>query len=417
MFWARGVGDLFGADHIMLVREHEVNDAPRQLSNRLGITVLPSADLTAMQQLYGEPLPDPTGALSAMFDRATVAKNLGAYTGLNRNLAPLLEYREFDYWVYEDHRNPVQLVAHLQGAAKHLEPRNPVHLALFVDLAWLYTLTLVRVCGHLQSAFLRDQDRGLQEYLFGGATNLREKVEVAELLRSVAPEGTQPLNHLPSYYPQLRELVTRLMRRPAEVQEALRYAEAVSALMAARVRVALPEAFGVDYRPIAAKLVADVCGFLVAAGGLDPEFRVQARAWLLGEPVATARKASAQAGAPTPRDASVAGDSGDPAVGSDSPSVAASQASGSASTPRVPRQSGTTRPGSADAAGEGETVAAEGRTQDAIARPSTGDARGTAHRAGMQQTVQDELDVESVVSLESTGESETSASTTDENHG
>lgn len=290
MFWARGVGDLFGADHVMLVREHDVNDATRQLSSRLGITVLPSADLTTMQQLYGDPIDDPAGPLSVLFDRTAVAQNLAAFTGLDRRLRPLLEYREFDYWVYDHHRNPVQLVAHLHDATRHLDPRNRIHLALFVDLTWQYIVTLVRACAYVQGAYLRDQDRGLQEYLFGGATNLQEKVEVANLLRSVAPAGVQRLDHLPPYYSQMRELVTRLMRRPNEIQTALRYAEVVSAMMAAGTRVKLQDAIGAEFHPVAAKLVADVCGFLVAAAGLDPEFRVQARAWLLGEPIAMARQ-------------------------------------------------------------------------------------------------------------------------------
>ena len=113
MFWARGVADLFGADQVMLVREHDVIDATRQLSSRLGITVLPAADLAAMQQLHGAPLANPTGPLGLMFDRQSVADNLSAFTGLDRRLNPLLEYRQFDYWVYEHHRNPIQLVAHL----------------------------------------------------------------------------------------------------------------------------------------------------------------------------------------------------------------------------------------------------------------------------------------------------------------
>ncbi|AEG43904.1 hypothetical protein [Isoptericola variabilis] len=408
MFWARGVGDLFGADHVMLVREHEVNDATRQLSNRLGITVLPSADLAAMQQLYGEPLTDPDGALRVLFDRTAVANGLAAFTGLNRRLGPLLEYREFDFWVYEDHRNPVQLVAHLQDAAKHLEPRNPVHLALFVDLAWLYMLTLVRVCAHLQSAYLRDQDRGLQEYLFGGATNLREKVEVAHLLQSVAPEGIQPLDHLPPYYAQLRELVTRLMRRPAEVQAGLRYAEAVSALMAARVHVALPDAFGVEYRPIAAKLVADVCGFLVAAGGLDPEFRVQARAWLLGEPVATARKTPTLTGVPT-GDTSGQGRSDDHALRGDGPVVAAEHGHVSPSSQGAPVTLDGIERGSSDAHDHDGMGAARGAAPDSGRRSSDDAPVDGIHRPTRPKTVQGELEVESATSEQGTAESGTSA--------
>ena len=289
MFWARGVADLFGAEQVMVVREHDVPDATRQLSSRLGITVLPAADLAAMQQLHAVPAANAPSALDLLFDRQSVAANLSAFTGLDRRLNRLLEYRQFNFWVYDHHRNPVQLVSHLRDSAAVLDPGNPVHLALFLDLAWLYAVSLIRAVSHIRGAFLKDPDRGLQEYLFGGATNLREKEETAALLRSVAPPGADNLHHLPPYYGNLRELVTRLMRRPNEIQSALRYAEVASALMAARQRITLKDALGESFDPIAAKLVADVCGFLVASAGLSPGFRLQARAWLLSEPIDDSR--------------------------------------------------------------------------------------------------------------------------------
>jgi hypothetical protein len=81
------------------------------------------------------------------------------------------------------------------------------------------------------------------------------------------------------------------------MQAALRQAEAATALCAARRRVTLENAFGEEFDPIAAKLVADVCGFLVTAAGLPPEFRTQARAFVLSEPV-TGESAAANS-APT----------------------------------------------------------------------------------------------------------------------
>lgn len=288
MFWARGVADLFGADTVMLVREHDVADATRQLSSRLGITVLPSQDLQAMQALHGPPLSSSSGPLGLMFDRKAVAEHLAAFTGLNRKLKPLTEYREFDYWVYDEHRNPFQMVAHLRQVHEHLDPKNPIHLALFLDLTWLYLVALVHVIQHIRGAFLSDPDRGLQEYLFGGPTALREKEETAALLNQVKPENAADRTHLPPYFRDLRELVARLLRRPSSLQQTLRYAEAASTLMAAKKRIALPEAFTDDgFDIVTAKLVADVCGFLVEAGNLDPQFRIQARAYLLSEPVNT----------------------------------------------------------------------------------------------------------------------------------
>lgn len=292
MFWIRGVADLFGADDAMLVREHDVNDATRQLSAKLGITVLPSVDLQQMQELHGVKPGDELGHLSILFDKDAAEAHLRAFTKLDKRLKPLIEYRDFDYWVYDHHRNPFQLVAHLHDAARHLKPRDPDHLALFFDLAWLYLLALIRVTEHVRGAFLTDPDRGLQEYLFGGPTGLKEKTQMAKLLQSLRPEGARERDHLPDYYPPLRELVIRLLRRPAQMQAALRQAEAASALCAARQRVTVEAAFGEEFDPLAAKLVSDVCGFLVGAADLDGEFRVQARAFFLGEPVQGAQRQS-----------------------------------------------------------------------------------------------------------------------------
>lgn len=285
MFWVRGVADFFGADYAMLVRQHEVADATRQLSDRLNITVLSTADLTAMQQLHGPPLKDPTGPLSILFDKVSVEAALKGFNGIDKKLRPLLDYREFDYWLYDPRDNPIQMVAHLTDARAKLDPANPIHLALFLDLAWLHLVSLVQVCSYVRGAFLNDIDRGIQEYVLGGATGVKEKQNVAEMFDRMKPEGTPPLGYLPPYYQNLRELVTRLLRRPGEMQTALRYAEVASTLMVARQRIPLTTAFGDDFDPLAAKLVADVCGFLVAACGLDARFRAEARAYLLAEPV------------------------------------------------------------------------------------------------------------------------------------
>lgn len=282
MFWARGVADLFGADEVMLVREHDVIDATRQLADRLGITVLPTAELAKLQEVHGDIVTSHQW-LEILFDEEYVSKYLSAFDRLDKSLRPLLEYREFDFWVYEPRRNLTQLVAHLKNASTHLDPRNPAHLALFADLAWLQLYALTNACAYVRGAFLLDIDRGLQEFLFGGATNLMEKQQVAALLM-VNNAGEQVgRSYLPPYYSALRELVVRLLRRPDAVQDALRYAEISSALMAAKKRITLRGVFGDSFAPLSAKLLADVCGFLVNSAGLDPAFTVEARAWLLSE--------------------------------------------------------------------------------------------------------------------------------------
>ncbi|GAA1727898.1 hypothetical protein [Nonomuraea bangladeshensis] len=304
MFWLRGIADLFGADHAYLVRQHEVTDAARQLSARLGITVLPGIELKNIQDQYGPPIPDGEHPLAMLFDTSAAASHLAAFTKLDRQLNDLIEYRNFDYWVYEDYRNLVQMVAHLSGANRVLDPRNPIHVALLIDLSWLYLLTLIRAITHIRGAFLSNLDRGLQEYMFGGVLNLQEKQEVARLLVTLRPsKSSKKLDHLPPYYKLLLDLVFRLLRRPGQMQTALRYAEVATAFAAAKARVTLPDAFAFSssFDAVAAKLVADVCGFLVATAQLDSGFRWRVRAYLLAEePPASTHHAAASNSSPTP---------------------------------------------------------------------------------------------------------------------
>lgn len=286
IFWLRGVADFFTAEDAWVVHEHPPPDAARQLAGRLGIAVLTSDDLTALEEFHPTALPLAHPAVARLFDRQKVGDYLTAFTGLDKRLKPLLEYRQFDFFVYEPRRNPLQLVAHLYDARAKLDPKNPLHVALFMDMAWLYLVTLTRIVEHVRAAHLTDPDTATQEYLFGGQVGLREKRQMANLLAKVIPEGMDRPDPLPPYYPELRELVVRVLRRPDQVLSALRYAEIATAGLADRVRVHVRTAFAEQYDEIAAKLLTDVCGFLVGAGDLDADFRAQAKRILLDAPAA-----------------------------------------------------------------------------------------------------------------------------------
>jgi hypothetical protein len=240
--------------------------------------------LTALEEFHPTDLPIMHPAVARLFDRQKVAKYLAAFTGLDKRLKPLLDYRQFDYFVYEPHRNPMQLVAHLHDAKARLDAKNPLHVALFMDMAWLYLVALTRIVEHVRAAHLTDPDTATQEYLFGGQLGLREKRQMANLLAKVVPEGMERPDPLPPYYADLRELVVRVLRRPNQILSALRYAEVATAGLTDGVRVRTRAAFAEQYDEIAAKLLTEVCGFLVGAGDLDADFRAQAKRILLDVP-------------------------------------------------------------------------------------------------------------------------------------
>ena len=204
-----------------------------------------------------------------------------AFTTLDKKLAPLVEYRQFDYWVYEEHRNLLQVVAHLEQVNRHLDPRQPSHRALFIDCAWLYSLSLAHAAQHVRALHVTDVDTALQQYLFGGQMALQEKQKLAAVLQRLAPKGAVASatgGVLPAWYPQLLELLTRHLRRPSVVNDELRYAEWVAEAQLAKESATVAQTFGTAFDPLAAKLVADVCGFLVTVANVDADFRAFARA-------------------------------------------------------------------------------------------------------------------------------------------
>nr|WP_030501028.1 hypothetical protein [Micromonospora purpureochromogenes] len=280
MFWVRGVSDFFAADEAWMVRAGAVTAASRQLAARLGISVLEPGDLARLEEFHPTALELSTGPLSILFDEKLVAASLKAFTSLDKKLDKLAEYRQFDYWVYEEHRNLLQVVAHLEQVAKVLDPKNRVHRALFLDCSWLYALSLAHAARHVRAVHVTDISTALQQYLFGGQMALQEKRRLAEMLHRLAPNQTVIGGSdgvLPPWYSQLLDLVTRHLRRPNSISDELRYAEWAAEAQLAKDPSTAAQAFGKSFDPLAAKLLADVCGFLVTVSGVDADFRGFAR--------------------------------------------------------------------------------------------------------------------------------------------
>ncbi|MGW8569842.1 hypothetical protein [Streptomyces niveus] len=289
MFWVRGVADFFAADAAYMVRERDLSDAARQLSSRLRIAALTGEEVTRLEALHPCGLALDAEPLAWLFQAEKATTVLRAFGDLDKRLKPLADYREFTYWVTDQHRNPLQLIDEVTAAASLLDARIPQHLALVLDCAWLYLLSLGHAAESIRATHIADPDRGLQEHLFGGAAGLLEKRGLAHLLETIKEAGALPgdvhVDLLPVYYPRLRELTVRILARPDTVLPALRMLELVTSVTALGQRIEKPEDMGGLYEEVAAKRAADVVGFLVSTAGLDSGFRTRARSLLLGEPL------------------------------------------------------------------------------------------------------------------------------------
>lgn len=280
MFWTRGVADFFSADQAMLIRENPVPESTKQLSDKLGISILSAHDLLDMQRIHSPSGDEVKPNILAMFDAQTVLDIKNKVTTVSKRLKSLEEYRQFDFWLYSPYRNVFQLPAHLKQAQETLDSRNPLHLYIFLDLVWLYITTLAGACSYIQGAFMNNLDRGLQEYIFGGPVSLMEKLQTAESLIKLSPDPLQANPHLPDYYSQLSELIFRIMRRPRVSQAMLRHAEVAQSIPLSGQFKTVRSALADNFDPLAAKLTADVAGFMVSSAGLDNGFREACRTLL-----------------------------------------------------------------------------------------------------------------------------------------
>jgi hypothetical protein len=125
-----------------MVRAQPVPGA-RTLSSRLSVGVLAPDDLTALEGTYATEVNLTDGPLACLFDITTAAVHLNAYDNADRKLAKLLDYLNFDYWVYEPYRNLTQLIVHLTEVVTVLDPTNRQHRTLFYDCAWHYALVVL----------------------------------------------------------------------------------------------------------------------------------------------------------------------------------------------------------------------------------------------------------------------------------
>ncbi len=286
MFWIRGLSDFFGANSAYMVRDREISRGARQLASRLGITALVSEEVTLLEALHPTDLPVAEEPLGVLFSREHVAKVFERYADQDGKLKSLLEYREFDYWVYDEHLNLIQMVEHLRGVRRTLDGRNPQHLAIVLDCAWLYLLTLLHAIQAIRAIHVSQVATGMREYVLGGPDRVREKEQIANVLAELQRAGQVPesvnVAPLPTYFPPMVELVTRVMRRSDTSVTSLRYLEFLSSAAMGGVGDGLPTAFKDTYSDVAAKIAENIVAFLIQSADLDGRLLVAARALLSG---------------------------------------------------------------------------------------------------------------------------------------
>lgn len=291
MFWVRGLQDFFAADDALVVRERPISRDARQLAHRLGLTALTGAEVATLEALHPSEVPLDESPLSFLFDSKYMARVMQRSVGLDSRLDPLIEYKQLDYWVYPEHQNLLKLVETLRGSGKVLDPSSPIHTGLVLDCAWLYVVSAAHAIQEIRTVHISDLAHGLSQYLAGGPSQLRQKIEVSEMLGALQIDKKIPasvsVDINPPYFAELLELIARLLRRGNLLNDVLRLLEVQQTLAIGGDRIPAEVAFGSSYSRIAGKLAHDVVTFLVNASGIPTAFADTSRDLLLGKQDAT----------------------------------------------------------------------------------------------------------------------------------
>jgi len=280
MFWLAGIVDLFHPDQAWLVRERGITEAARVLAARLHLGTMSSDELEVMLRIHAGDASEHQ-AIRRLFDRTATVEYQNKLSNLDRRLRPLQESLRYDAWMVEPYQNLSMLPGAL-GTSDVLVSDNPVHVAIVLDVAWLYMYALSHGAAYVARTGAVDVEARFSEFYLGGQAGKRDKEAVRDIFVRVT--GHRDAHLLPDYFPNLLEVFGRLFISPRRVTEGMRYLEVVAAGVNAKKRPNLADAFGAAFDPVTAKLTGDVLNLLIGAAGLPPSFRSLFRGLLLGPP-------------------------------------------------------------------------------------------------------------------------------------
>jgi hypothetical protein len=277
IFWLRGVMDFFNAQkaHLVLGTNTAVPHVPRAVATKLGIGVITNAYLLQQEKRTSGILPS---TLKVLLPEAWdyLESNL---TGLDSNLAPIVEYRRYDFWQRESYQNLQDIISLVSDAIPYLDAKQRFHRALVVDLLSLYTLALLQLTAHVM---LRGADKpagDILAFLLGGESAMKSKERMLGTLRDFVRHMSDEQPTLfgsimvpdvePPYFAAMVDVVSRLLSRPLAAAEIPNFLQAV---LFERILNKDPSA---DYHEVAfddltKKLARDIATFFVNATGLDP---------------------------------------------------------------------------------------------------------------------------------------------------
>ncbi|HVU02304.1 MAG TPA: hypothetical protein VHE30_11155 [Polyangiaceae bacterium] len=233
IFWLRGVMDFFHAEQGFFVKR-KVHGHARALAPRLGIRVLDEDGLGHLERILRA-----DAAFTAFVDETRYARMEGLWgidvpegskpTAAQVRVKNVAHYLQYLYWMVDEYRNVQSVIEQFGLVARDLQGAGLREKFLaHVGLQRL-SLSLLRLAGEVIGRNVRDVPAQVRGYIFGGPLLLREREALFAAVEKIvdAKLGGEALTLEPPYYPELVEVVNKLVQYAPDASQILRIEEAV----------------------------------------------------------------------------------------------------------------------------------------------------------------------------------------------
>ena len=279
VFWLRGVMEFFGASKAYLGLHGKDGAAvaipgfQRTVADRLGVTILNEDNLSNLERRLVT-----SETTQLRLSRAESWRYLeGNLATLSKGMGPLLQFRKHDYWMNESHQNLHALISLVDRHRKLFDERNRMHRALALDLLSLFAFSVLHMSAYALRTNPEDPENELRAYFYGGYAEMaRRQAIVDNISRLIGGRPCQAsflereLQLDPEYLRSLFDLAFRLLNKPVDASQILRY---LQVLLFETAPSGGQEGGGADplqagFSDVTKKLARDIAKFFSGATGL-----------------------------------------------------------------------------------------------------------------------------------------------------
>ncbi|MFS0892379.1 hypothetical protein [Peribacillus frigoritolerans] len=274
LFWTKGVMEFLGSDTkgYLVLGQLSIPSHIREMGNRLNITLMDMTNIKGFSILYNT---DKLSGNMFDFDAFQYIQSVS-----DKTLGDLFNYRKYHFWISKHNTNILNIINMLRENRLKLNSDSKEHQILITDLVTLFTISLFDLCSYLVRVNISNPKETVIAYLFDGVYNLKKYNKVVNMMDNILKKSVDnydEIQHIltvvPDYYNDLLDLVVRIIKRPNESKNILKYFDIIlyeSVYPKKYLKQNILSYLGEEkFDHVTYKLVTDIVDFIVGTTEID----------------------------------------------------------------------------------------------------------------------------------------------------